>query len=141
MDIFTTQNISLNANITSVQDSITAVGSLLVNNGYVSAEYINAMRERENVVSTYVGNGVAVPHGIVGSESLILQSGISLVRLQKPIRWSEENDVQLVIGIAGKDGTHMDILGRIAVVCSDEENIEKLLAAKSEEEIVQIFEE
>lgn len=141
MDIFNTKNIILSTNITSVQDAITAVGSLLSKNGYVDAEYINAMHKREEVVSTYVGNSVAVPHGIAGSDTLIFQSGISLVRLQTPIVWNGEDEVQLVIGIAGKDGTHMDILGRIAVVCSDEENIKKLLEATSEEEIIRIFEE
>ncbi|WP_262021747.1 PTS sugar transporter subunit IIA [Vibrio quintilis] len=141
MDIFDTNNISLDIDVSSLNSGIELAGSLLNENGYVSKEYIEAMKKREEVISTYVGNSVAVPHGISGSENLINKSGISFVRTTKPVIWDEENEVRLIIGIAGKDGTHMDILGKIAIVCSDEDNIEKLILAQSAEDVVKIFEE
>lgn len=141
MTIFNAGNINLTTETNSVKDAIIAVGKLLSDNGYVDVAYIDAMLKREGVISTYVGNGVAVPHGIAGSDGLIFKSGISLIRLPQGIKWSEDDEARIIIGIAGKDGTHMDILGKIAMVCSDEDNVEKLLNAESAEEIVKIFEE
>ncbi|EFH8440925.1 PTS sugar transporter subunit IIA [Escherichia coli] len=140
MTIFNAGNINLTTEANSVKDAIIAVGKLLSDNGYVDVGYIDAMLKREGVISTYVGNGVAVPHGIAGSDDLIFKSGISLIRLPQGIKWSDD-EARIIIGIAGKDGTHMDILGKIAMVCSDEDNVEKLLNAESAEEIVKIFEE
>lgn len=141
MTIFNAENINLITDADTVKDAIIAAGKLLSDNGYVDVKYIDAMLKREGVISTYVGNGVAVPHGIAGSDGLINKSGISLIRLPKTIKWSDDDEARIVIGIAGKDGTHMDILGKIAMVCSDEDNVEKLLSAESAEEIVKIFEE
>ena len=142
MNIFNTQNIKLDSEVGSLKEAIVTVGKLLADNGYVDVGYIDAMIEREGVISTYVGNGVAVPHGVAGSGHLIKQSGISLIRVPAGIKWNEDGDVaQIIIGIAGKDGTHIDILSKIAMVCSDEDNIEKLMKADSAEEIVRIFEE
>ena len=140
MDIFNTKNITLNADVKSVQEAINAAGELLSLNGYVDSQYINAMIQREGVISTYVGNGVAVPHGISGSDNLIFNSGISFLRTSSPILWGDE-EARIVIGIAGKDGSHMDILGKIAMVCSDEDNVAKLLNAETADEVLRIFEE
>lgn len=141
MDIFNAKNINLNSEVKSVKDAIIEAGKLLSDNGYVDVGYIDAMLKREAVISTYVGNGVAVPHGITGSENLILNSGISFIRVSQNIQWSEGDEARIIIGIAGKDGSHMDILGKIAMVCSDEDNVESLLKAQTADEIVRIFEE
>lgn len=141
MDIFNAKNINLNSEVKSVKDAIIEAGKLLSDNGYVDVGYIDAMLKREAVISTYVGNGVAVPHGITGSENLIFNSGISFIRVSQSIQWSEGDEARIIIGIAGKDGSHMDILGKIAMVCSDEDNVESLLKAQTADEIVRIFEE
>ncbi|WP_262021752.1 PTS sugar transporter subunit IIA [Vibrio quintilis] len=141
MGILDVKNMRLNENIDSVQEAINLAGYLLFENGYVKEEYVEAMMQREATFSTYVGNSVAVPHGILGSNDMVLSSGICFIRTKNPVIWDAKNKVNIIIGIAAIDGNHLDILEKIALVCSDKETIEKLISANSKDEILKIFEE
>ena len=139
--ILAKENILLNAVIGSKEEAIRLTGNILVDKGYVDADYIEKMLEREELTSTYMGNFVAIPHGTEDSKSFVKESGISFIQVPQGVDFGNGNIVKLLIGIAGKDNEHLDILSSIAIVCSEEENIEKLVAAKSAEEILSIFEE
>jgi PTS system mannitol-specific IIA component len=139
--ILAKENILLNASVGSKEEAIRLTGSILVDKGYVDADYIEKMLEREELTSTYMGNFVAIPHGTEDSKSFVKESGISFIQVPQGVDFGNGNIVKLLIGIAGKDNEHLDILSSIAIVCSEEENIEKLVAAKSAEEILSIFEE
>lgn len=139
--ILTKENILLNASVGSKEEAIRLTGSILVDKGYVDADYIEKMLEREELTSTYMGNFVAIPHGTEDSKSFVKESGISFIQVPQGVDFGNGNIVKLLIGIAGKDNEHLDILSSIAIVCSEEENIEKLVAAKSAEEILAIFDE
>jgi mannitol PTS system EIIA component len=139
--ILTKENILLNAVIGSKEEAIRLTGSILVDKGYVDADYIEKMLEREELTTTYMGNFVAIPHGTEDSKPFVRESGISFIQVPQGVNFGNGNIVKLLIGIAGKDNEHLDILSSIAIVCSEEENIDKLVAAKSAEEILAIFEE
>lgn len=139
MEILTENNIILNANFDNKDEAIIKAGEVLVNNGYVDKLYINSMLERDRDVSVYIGNNVAIPHGMPDSEPYIFKSGISVVQIPDGVSFGSE-DAYVVIGIAGKNNTHMDILEKIALVCMEEENVEKIRMAKSKQEILNIFE-
>ncbi|EKN70476.1 PTS system mannitol-specific transporter subunit IIA [Neobacillus bataviensis LMG 21833] len=139
--ILAKENILLNAAVASKEEAIKLTGSILVEKGYVDANYIEKMLEREQLTSTYMGNFVAIPHGTEDSKSFVKESGISFVQVPQGVDFGAGNIVKLLIGIAGKDNEHLDILSKIAIVCSEEENIEKLVSAKSADEILSIFEE
>lgn len=139
--ILAKENVLLNASVGSKEEAIRLTGSILVDKGYVDANYIEKMLEREELTSTYMGNFVAIPHGTEDSKSFVKESGISFIQVPQGVDFGNGNIVKLLIGIAGKDNEHLDILSSIAIVCSEEENIEKLVAAKSAEEILSIFEE
>ncbi|MEH7480007.1 PTS sugar transporter subunit IIA [Neobacillus drentensis] len=139
--ILAKENILLNASVGSKEEAIRLTGSILVDKGYVDANYIEKMLEREELTSTYMGNFVAIPHGTEDSKSFVNESGISFIQVPQGVDFGNGNIVKLLIGIAGKDNEHLDILSSIAIVCSEEENIEKLVSAKSAEEILAIFEE
>ena len=139
--ILAKENILLNASIGSKEEAIRLTGSILVDKGYVAADYIEKMLEREELTSTYMGNFVAIPHGTEDSKSFVKESGISFIQVPQGVDFGNGNIVKLLIGIAGKDNEHLDILSSIAIVCSEEENIEKLVAAKTAEEILAIFDE
>lgn len=141
MSILAKENILLNQTIGTKEEAIRLTGSILVEKGYVDASYIEKMLEREQLTSTYMGNFVAIPHGTEDSKQFVKSSGISFVQVPQGVDFGAGNIVKLLIGIAGKDNEHLDILSQIAIVCSEEENIEKLVAAKSAEEILAIFEE
>jgi len=138
--ILTKENIRLNMAVGSKEEAIRMTGSILVEKGYVEADYIEKMLEREELTSTYMGNFVAIPHGTEDSKDFVKESGISFIQVPDGVDFGAGNMVKLLIGIAGKNNEHLDILSNIAIVCSEEENIEKLVNAKTAEEILEIFE-
>ena len=106
--------------------------------GAVTPAYVDAMFEREKSVSTYMGNFLAIPHGTNEAKDAITRSAISVVRYEAPIDW-DGNEVLFALGIAGYQGGHMDILSRIAIVFSDTDEVDKLLAASSADELYQLL--
>jgi PTS system mannitol-specific IIA component len=138
--ILSNENILLNVSVATKEEAIRLTGNVLVENGYVESSYIEKMFEREELTTTYMGNFVAIPHGTEDSKKFVKDSGISFVQVPQGVDFGAGNIVKLLIGIAGKNNEHLDILSNIAIVCSEEENIEKLVAAKSADEIIAIFE-
>lgn len=139
--VLSKENILLNQSVDTKEEAIRLTGSILVKEQYVDSNYIEKMMERENLTSTYMGNFVAIPHGTEDAKQFVKESGISFVQVPKGVDFGSENIVKLLIGIAGKNDEHLDILSKIAIVCSEEDNIEKLVEAKTAEEIMSIFEE
>lgn len=139
MNILDKSNIRLNVKLNSKEEAIKEAGQILVNNGYVQPEYIEDMLAREKVACTYIGNHVGIPHGICKSEERIKASGISLLQVPEGVNYDGET-AYVVIGIAGKNDEHIEMLGKIAITCSDVDNIEKIRRAKTAEEILDVFE-
>lgn len=139
-NLIPTENILINQAIADRDSAIEAAGSKLVEAGAVTQDYIQAMKEREAIVSTYMGNFLAIPHGTDEAKSAVLKSGIVLIQAPEGIDW-DGNEVKVVVGIAGKDGEHLDLLSQIAIVFSEEENVERVINAQSAEEINAIFNE
>lgn len=137
--IFTIKNILLNARADDKFEAITLTGQLLYQNGYVTAQYIERMKRREEIVSTYLGNGLAIPHGTDGSNGEIIKSGISLVQFPEGVDFGDGNTAYITIGIAGKEGQHLDLLNEIALICIDEENVMALRDAKTAQQILQVL--
>lgn len=137
-NLIPTENILVNQHFTSKEEAIEAAGQKLVEAGAVNPGYIQAMKEREAIVSTYMGNFLAIPHGTDEAKAEVIKSGIVLLQAPEGIDW-EGNIVKVVVGIAGKDGDHLDLLSQIAIVFSEEENVERVINAQSADEINAIF--
>lgn len=105
--------------------AIKRAGALLVKEGYVREEYVEGMFERENITSTYIGMGIAVPHGTSESREFVFHSGIAVIQYPEGVDFDGEK-AYLVIGIAGTDNTHLDILSALSGVLADEEKLEKI---------------
>lgn len=138
-DILVKESILLNQEIGSKEEAIRMAGELLVRNGYVKANYIEEMLKREDLSTTYIGNDIAIPHGTESAKDEVLTSGISVIQVPNGVDFNGEK-ARVIFGIAGKDNTHIDILSNIAIICSEMENVEKIVAAKSKEEIISMFE-
>ncbi|EME7638152.1 PTS sugar transporter subunit IIA [Staphylococcus pseudintermedius] len=134
------ENILLNQSISTQEEAIEKAGQLLVDSGVVKAGYIQAMKDREQIVSTFMGNALAIPHGTDEAKNEAIASGLSLLQIPEGLLWNGE-EVKVVIGIAGKDGEHLDLLSQIAMTFSEEENIHKIVNAASPQAIRQVFEE
>lgn len=133
-NVLTLDRISVTGSATTRDDAIREAGRALVAAGAVTAEYIDYMLERETSVSTYMGNYLAIPHGTNEGKDTILDSALSFVRYDTPIDW-DGNEVRFVVGIAGKDNGHLEILSKIAIIFSDDDEVTKLLAADSAEAV------
>ena len=137
-DFRTLSQIKVPGTARSKDDAIREAGEILVNAGAVTPAYIDSMFEREQSVSTYMGNYLAIPHGTNESKDSIKRSALSVVRYDEPIDW-DGNPVRFALGIAGYQGGHMDILSRIAIVFSDTDEVDKLVAARSAQEIYDLL--
>lgn len=110
---------------TSMQEAISFVGSLLVERGHVEASYVDGMLEREQTVSTFLGNGVAMPHGTFESRDAVLRTGIVVAQYPDGVDWVA-GTAHLVIGLAATGDDHVAILSHIAEALQDEEVAEQL---------------
>ena len=137
------QDIRLGQEINNKEEAIRKAGEILVENGYVDADYIPAMLEREEIVSTYMGNFIAIPHGTDEAKKSIKSTGISIIQIPGGVSFSKPEDkmVFIVFGIAGKDGEHLELLSKIAIFCSEQENVIKLVNATTEEEVIALLSE
>ncbi|MBA4115644.1 MAG: PTS sugar transporter subunit IIA [Rubrobacter sp.] len=140
-DILTPETVELGVSLSSRDEAIRRAGALLVENGHVDERYVDSMFEREKSVSTYMGNAVAIPHGTNDSKQWVTRSGLSIITVPEGVEYGNGDVAKLVIGIAGKGDDHLDILSRIALVVSEEENVEKIVNARTKEELPAIFDE
>jgi phosphocarrier protein FPr len=131
----TEETISLNANANSKEEATRMAGHLLVRGGYVSESYIDGMLAREKSMSTYIGNGVAIPHGQFDDLTLVYRTGISVLQIRDGVTWEDDEKAYLIIGIASNSDDHINILANLAEAIEDPETA-KLLAETSEVSVV-----
>ncbi len=109
----------------SKEDAIRAAGALLKEIGCVGDAYIDAMLEREKLVTTYMGLGVAIPHGTTQAKGEVKRSGIVMLQYPDGVDFGDEK-AQLVFGIAGVGDEHLDLLSNISNALEDEDLLEQL---------------
>jgi mannitol PTS system EIIA component len=119
-------------------EAMKEAAEILESAGAVTADYYPAMIEREKSVSTYMGNFLAIPHGTNDAKDAIKASALSFTRYTSPIDW-DGNPVRFVVGIAGVNNEHLDILSKIAIVFSDEDQVQALTDAPDEAAIMAIL--
>lgn len=123
---------------TSASAAIDESGRLLVDVGAVDDGYIAAMHDREATVSTFMGNGLAIPHGTNEAKSTIKRTAMSFVRYTEPLDWNGE-PVEFVIAIAGIGDEHLELLQKVALTFADTAQVDKLRAAASADAVLDIF--
>ena len=124
-ELFLRENIRVNCKADTQEQVIRQVGQMLVDSGYVKQSYVDGMVEREKTFSTFMGNGLALPHGVEAAKKEIKSSGIAVMTFPEGTDW-DGNKVNVVIGIAGVGEEHLDILSVIADKMMDETAAEKL---------------
>lgn len=137
-ELISEKNILLNLENESKEEAIIRAGNLLVNNGYVGYEYIDSMLERENIISTYIGYGIAVPHGTEYGKDQVKKSGVIILQYPEGINFGNQK-AYLLIGIASKGDEHLEILSNISQVLGNFEAIENLKSTKNLQDILNIF--
>lgn len=106
-------------------EAIDQVGALLVETGLVTEAYVRAMHAREAIISTYLGNGIALPHGTDHVQDAILRTGLAVVQYPAGVPWGDE-PARLVIGLAATSDEHLGIMSRLAAILDDAELCDRL---------------
>lgn len=132
----TTEQIYLQQKFDSKSDVLTFISKMMNNLGFVNGDYFDALMKREELVSTYLINDVAIPHGISEAKSLVKRTGVVVVQIPTGVVWNDNGDiVKLAIGIAAKSNDHLPLLQKLsAVVISP--TLSKRLANTTEPNLV-----
>ena len=109
----------------SKEEAIRAAGELLVAEGCVEPPYVDAMLEREKVFTTYMGMGIAIPHGTSEAKAQVKKTGITLVQYPEGVDFGDEK-ANLVFGIAGVGDEHLDMIQKIVQALENPEELEKM---------------
>jgi phosphocarrier protein FPr len=136
MAILSKDRIVLQASAADKADAIRQAGMLLVKSGCVLPAYVDGMLKREQSMSTSLGNGVAIPHGVYENRDDILRTGLSILQLADGVEWDESGKVYLVIGIAASSDEHVGVLSNLAEVIDDEANLAELLKTTDPDVII-----
>ena len=133
----TTSLIRLGATPRDKNEAIRQVAALLAENDKVAPEYVEGMFAREAQENTYLGNGVAIPHGTPQSRHLIKETAIAVLQVPGGIDWEdgEGEPAYLIVGIAASDNEHLAVLKRLSTVVGDEEVAERLAKTTDAEDI------
>ena len=134
------ENVKVGLATVSREEAITVAGKMLVASGYVDEGYVQGMLNREQDLSTYIGKGIAIPHGENAVKDTIKKTGIVVCQYPEGVKFGDET-AHLVIGIAGVGNDHLAILANIATMVGDytDEQLEELFKTKSAEELYEVF--
>nr|WP_304364006.1 PTS mannitol transporter subunit IICBA [Gilliamella apicola] len=135
------QNIFLGLTAKNKEEAIRFAGQKLVDNGYVTPAYIQAMLAREKLTSTYLGESIAVPHGTIESKNDVIKTGIVFCQYPAGVQFGEDDDDQakIVIGIAARNNEHLDVIAKLTNALDDQAIITKLVNTTSIEEVLAIL--
>jgi PTS system mannitol-specific IIA component len=137
-DLLAATSIRLAATATGVDDAIRQAGAALLEAGAIEPDYIEAMIERENSVSTYVGEGVAIPHGTRAGKHSVVEDAIVVLRFDDPIDWNG-NDVRVVIGLAATGMGYIALLSQLATILLDPARAAALRDATSPDDVYAVL--
>lgn len=137
--ILETKNIFLNQRPMEKEDVIRKIGEVFSSQGYTNEYYTQAMLDKEKVFNTYIGNELAIPHGIEDAKRHIKKTGLVLMTIPEGQDWGASEKVKVIIGIAAVGDEHLCVLQKIAMCFSDKAGVEKLLTL-NEQEISDLFE-
>lgn len=117
------------------EEAIRQVASALVSAGNVADGYINGMLAREQQTSTFLGNGIAIPHGTTDTRDQVLKTGVQVYQFPQGVTWGEGQTAYVAIGIAASSDEHLGLLRQLTHVLSDDSVAEQLKSATTAEEL------
>lgn len=133
------QAIHIGATASNKEDAIRQVAAALAQAGNVGEAYVNGMLSRETQTSTYLGNGIAIPHGTTDTRDLVLKTGVQVFQFPQGITWGDSQTAYIVIGIAARSDEHLTLLRQLTHVLSDDSVAEPLKTTTSADEIRSIL--
>jgi phosphocarrier protein FPr len=137
MEVLTGEMVLLGAQAANKEDAIKQAGEALVKAGCVAPSYVDGMLARERVMSTYLGSGVAIPHGELADLQSVYRTGVSVLQLPEGVEWEPGERAYLVIGLASTDLAHVKVLTNLVDLLQAPETITPLVHATDPTVIVE----
>lgn len=125
-----TSHVRVGLHAASREEAIRQVGDLLVYSRFVGREYVDSMLKREELASTYLGNGIAIPHGLAGDSIDIEKTGVVVAQFPEGVDWGACGRVYLAMGIAARSDEHLAVLARLSELLADAEVSRELAATR-----------
>lgn len=136
------KQVILGVQTTDKTEILQLIADNFVSLGFVKGQYVQALQEREAKVSTYLINGVAIPHGINEAKDQVKETGVVIVQVPAGITWNDNGDVaKLIVGIAAKGKDHLELLQRLTTVVMDENLAAKLGSTTDKKDILDALNE
>ena len=136
MPTLSQQTVRLAATPSSKAEAIGLAADLLARAGHIDPAYEQSMLGREKVANTYLGEGIAIPHGMLRDRELIRSTGLSVVQVPGGVEWNPGEEVRLVVGIAAASDEHLQILANLTRVLGDPALVEELTTTDDPDVIV-----
>ncbi len=135
------ENVKVGLASVTKEEAIQAAGELLYKSGYVDKPYIEGMLARERDISTYIGKGIAIPHGENAVKEHVKKTGIVVMQYPKGVEFADGNVAHLIVGIAGKGDDHLVIIQNLATITIDysDEDLEKAYTTKDPQVLFDMF--
>lgn len=135
----TAKDIRMNAHAANKDEALAVLGGVLVEDALTTPEYLQGLKDREAQSATYLGQGIAIPHGTPASRDAIMQTGVRLVHFADGVVWNDEGDVvYLAAVIAAKSDEHLQVLKQLTKVLSDDVS-DKVKSAKTPKDVLAII--
>lgn len=128
METMTSACVRLNAQASNKTDAVRLAGQLLVDAGYIAPAYVESMLKREAAANTYLGAGVAIPHGMVEDRHHIHHTGVAVVQFRDGVTWKDDDRAQLVVAIAARSDEHIVLLRRLTRLMQLPQSIASLVS-------------
>ncbi|WP_340609069.1 fused PTS fructose transporter subunit IIA/HPr protein [Xenorhabdus bharatensis] len=135
----TLRNIHLAAHADNKENAIQQVADALTTAGYASKEYIDGMLERETQSSTYLGNGIAIPHGTYATRGNVLHTGVQVMQFPDGVDWGDNQTAYIIIGIAAKSDEHLKLLHQLLPILNDENRASQMAKTTSADELYHLL--
>lgn len=135
------ENVKVGLASVTKEEAIKAAGELLFKSGYVDKPYIEGMLARERDISTYIGKGIAIPHGENAVKQYVKKTGIVVMQYPKGVEFADGNIAHLIVGIAGKGDDHLVIIQNLATITIDytDEDLNKAYTTKDPQVLFDMF--
>lgn len=140
-DLIDAARVRLNAQPATKEQAIRAAGELLVASGCIAPEYVQSLLAREAAANTYLGEGVAIPHGEIAARHHIRRTGVAVLQVPQGIAWREGERAHLIVAIAAQSDEHLALLRRLTRLLQDPAHIAHLAQTTSVADILAAFEE
>lgn len=139
-DLLTPATVRLGISAADRRDAIQQAGQLLINVGAVDPAYVEAMHEREEVMSSFMGEGFALPHGTDESRKHVHRAAVAFVQFDAPVVWDDEDEETLAaLAVAAASDEHVGVLATLAKVLVDEDKAERLRTTDDVDEVLELL--